>query len=295
MSDTATIDHHRLLAAPAFEQPFEYGVRETQLHALALGLGADPLDTDQLRFVYDDWPEFEAFPTQSATIGWVDMFRDRRVVDPLWGLDPNAMVVGAIEIRAERTLPAAARGMTRSRFVEAVDKGPGKAALLRARKETIAASGVVLATLDTWAFVRGGGGFGGPTAGGPARIALPERRADAVCELPTAPNLALLFRLAMGDHNALHADPGHARKVGFERPILHGIANLGIAVHAAMRAAVGYDASRIAAAAARMAGPVIPGDTLRSEFWHADASLLFRTTAVERGQVVLDGGRIELA
>ena len=290
-----TIDHRRLLAAPAFEQPYGYTARDTQLHALALGLGADPLDADQLRFVYDDSPVFEAFPTQSAALGWVDMMRDTRVVDPAWGLDPNNMVVGAIDIRAERTLPAAGAGVARSRFVEAIDKGPGRPALLRARKETVAANGIVLATLDTWAFIRNGGGFGGRDEGGPERISLPERNADAVCDLPTAANLALLFRLALGDHNALHADPDHARKVGFDRPILHGIANLGIAVHAAMRAAVGYDASRIAGAKARMTGPVIPGDTLRTEFWHADSCLLFRTTAAERGILVMDGGRIDLA
>jgi acyl dehydratase len=289
-----TIDHRRLLAAPAFEQPYSYTNRDTQLHALALGLGADPLDPDQLRFAYDDCPEFEAFPTQSATLGWVDMLRDARVVDPAWGIDANAMVVGAIAIRVERTLPAAGSGVARSRFVEAVDKGPGRPALLRARKETVAANGIVLATLDTWAFVRGGG-FGGKSDGGPERVSLPERAADAVCDLSTAANLALLFRLVLGDHNALHADPAHARRIGFDRPILHGIANLGIAVHAGMRAVIGYDATRVAGAQARMTGPVIPGDTLRTEFWHADACLLFRTTAIERGVVVMDGGRIELA
>lgn len=290
-----SIDHERLLAAPAFEQPYRYTAQDTQLHALALGLGADPLDPDQLRFVYDDAPGFQAFPTQSATLGWVDMLRDARVADPLWGIDPNQMVVGEIGIRAERTLPVAGEGIARSRFVETVDKGPGRPALLRARKETVNANGIVLATLDTWAFVRGAGGFGGPTEGGPKKIVMPERSADALCDLPTAANLALLYRLALGDHNALHADPAHALKVGFERPVLHGIANLGIAIHAAMRAVVGYDATRIAGGKARMTGPVIPGDTLRTEFWHADASLLFRTTALERNVLVMDGGRVELA
>lgn len=290
-----TIDHRRLLAAPAFEQPFAYTARDTQLHALALGLGADPLDAGQLRYVYDDAADFSAFPTQSATLGWVDMIRDPRVVDPAWGIDADAMVVGEIEIRAERTLPVSGSGIARSRFVEVVDKGPGRPALLRARKETVAANGIVLATLDTWAFVRGAGGFGGPPEGGPERVALPERRPDAVCDLPTAANLALLFRLALGDHNALHADPAHARRVGFARPILHGIANLGIAVHAAMRCVVGYESGRFAAGKVRMTGPAFPGDTLRTEFWHADASLLFRTTAVERAAPVMDGGRIELA
>ena len=108
-------------------------------------------------------------------------------------------------------------------------------------------------------------------------------------------HFALLYRLALGDHNALHADPDHARRVGFDRPILHGIASLGIAVHAAMRTIVGYDASRFAAGRARMTGPVIPGDTLRTEMWRDEAAILFRTTAIERAALVMDGGRIDLS
>jgi acyl dehydratase len=289
-----TIDHERLLAAPAFEQEYNYTARDSQLHALALGLGADPLDPGQLRFVHDRAEDFEAFPTQSATLGWVDMLRDPRIVDPLWGIDADRMVIGDIEIRMERTLPVAGSGVARSRFIDIVDKGAGRPALLHTRKETINANGILLATLDSWAFLRDGGGFGSPAGGGPERVVLPGRSADAVCDLPTAPNLALLFRLALGDHNALHADPEHARRVGFDRPILHGIANLGIAVHAAMQAVIGYDAGRVSAARARMTGAVVPGDTLRCEFWHADACLLFRATALERGGRVMDGGRIEL-
>lgn len=289
------IDPEPVLAAPAFAQPYRYSARDTQLHALALGLGADPLDAGQLRFVYDDAEGFAAFPTLSATLGWVDMLRDPRVADPKWGIDANDMVVGEIDVRALRPLPSAGSGVARSRFVEIVDKGPGKAALLRARKETVDENGETLATLDTWAFVRGAGGFGGPAAGGPQKIAVPDRAADAMCDLPTATNLALLYRLALGDHNALHADPAHARRVGFDRPILHGIANLGIAVHAAMRTLLGYDAACIAGSRARMTGAVFPGDTLRTEFWHDGNGLLFRTTAVERNARVMDGGRIEIA
>ena len=63
------------------------------------------------------------------------------------------------------------------------------------------------------------------------RTRMPEREPDAVCDLPTRPETALIYRLS-GDTNPLHADPDFARAAGFERPILHGLATFGIACHA---------------------------------------------------------------
>lgn len=289
-----TVDPQKLLAAPPAEVPFAYTSRDTMLHALAIGLGMDPLDSAQLRFVYDDGPGLEVFPTQSTVLGWVDLLRDPRFADPAWGIDPADMVVGHLVFRAVERLPIAGEGVARSSFAEVVDKGEGRAALVRAQKAVLSPANDLLATLDTWLYVRGAGGFGGPTTGGPERVTLPDRPPDAVCDLPTPPNLALLFRLALGDHNALHADPDHARRVGFPQPILHGIANLSIGVHAALRALLAYDAARVTGAQARMSGPVFPGDTLRTELWRAGGAILFRTAALERGAIVMDGGRVEL-
>lgn len=292
---TMSIDPQKLLAAPAAEMCFTYTPRDTMLHGLAIGLGMDPLDTGQLAFVYEDGAGLKVFPTLSSVLGWVDLLRDPRFADPAWGIDPAKMVVGELVFRSHKPLPPAGEGIARTSFAEVVDKGPGKAALVRVRKEVLSREEELLATLDTWLYVRGAGGFGGQTSGGPDRVHLPEREADAVCNLPTPANLALLFRLSLGDHNALHADPDHARRVGFERPILHGIANFSIGVHAALRGALGYDASRIAGGQSRMSGPVFPGDTLRTELWRENSAVLFRTLAVERDALVMDGGRLDLA
>jgi len=47
------IDYQRLLAWPVPEIRQTYSVRDSQLYALAVGLGADPTDTRQLPFVYE--------------------------------------------------------------------------------------------------------------------------------------------------------------------------------------------------------------------------------------------------
>src|SRR3546814_19518375 len=63
--------------------------------------------------------------------------------------------------------------------------------------------------------------------GGPARPQqpphpLPERAPDGTVSLATVPQPALIYRLS-GDYNPLNADPEAARRVGFDRPILHGM------------------------------------------------------------------------
>ena len=295
-STASRIDAARILAAPPLVVPFRYSRRDTMLHALGIGLGMDPLDTAQLRFAYEPetGSETAVFPTQSAVLGWVDVVRDPRFRDPSFGIDGNRSVVGELEIRVLAPLPSEGEGTARTRFAKVIDKGPGRGALLLTRKEIVfGGRESPAAVLDSWLFVRGAGGFGGCTEGGPEPVMLPDRVPDAVCDLPTPPNLALIYRLSLGDYNAVHADPHFAEREGFARPILHGIANLSIATHAVLRTVLGYDETTIRGVRARMTSPVFPGDTLRTEMWREGSAVLFRTQALERKALVMTGGRVD--
>jgi acyl dehydratase len=120
-----------------------------------------------------------------------------------------------------------------------------------------------------------------------------QRAPDHRCDLPTLAQAALIYRLS-GDFNPLHADPAVARAAGFERPILHGMATMGIAAHAVLRTLLDYDAARLAGMRVRFTAPVLPGDTLRTELWVDGSVVSLRTTAIERAVVVLDHGRVDL-
>ena len=63
---------------------------------------------------------------------------------------------------------------------------------------------------------------------------LPETAPELTCDLPTAPNQAILYRLS-GDENPLHVDPERAKVAGFPKPILHGLGTYGVAAHALLR------------------------------------------------------------
>jgi acyl dehydratase len=261
--------------------PVAYSKRDTMFFALSIGLGADPLDPRQLRFVTET--ELQAFPSMVGVLGWLAMV-DR----PEFGLDVHRIVVAGLGIRLHRSLPPEGELFARGRIVEVTDKRKG--ALIRSTKELRDAAGALVASADTELFARGQGGFGGDHgAAADAETAMPARAPDVVCALPTAPNMALLYRLN-GDYNPLHSDPAHAQRVGFPRPILHGQASFAVAGHAILRTIADYDADRLQAIKARMTQVVFPGETLRTEMWVEGASIRFRTLAAERNAVVLDHG-----
>jgi acyl dehydratase len=119
--------------------------------------------------------------------------------------------------------------------------------------------------------------------------AVPQTAAEAICDLPTPPNLALLYRLN-GDENPLHADPARAKVAGFERPILHGAASFGVAAHAILRTCADYRPERLKSIEARFSRPVFPGETIRTEIWREDERVSFRCRVVGRDEIVLSNG-----
>ncbi|MDD3651967.1 MaoC/PaaZ C-terminal domain-containing protein [Immundisolibacter sp.] len=282
------IDYQRLLSWPVPEIRQSYGVRDSQLYALAVGLGADPTDLRQLPFVYEKDPQ--ALPTQAVVLGYPGLW----MKDPGTGIDWVRLVHAEQGLTLHRPLPASGEVIGRTRVVGINDKGPGKGAIVYSQRTLHdAESDELIATLDISTFCRGDGGCGGSDAPPMTLAPTPERAPDVVCELPTLPQQALLYRLC-GDLNPLHADPEVARAAGFERPILHGLCTFAVAGHALLRTAGEYDPKRLRSMQARFSAPVYPGETLRTEIWHERSRIAFRTRAVERDVVVLSHGRAEI-
>jgi acyl dehydratase len=265
--------------------PVRYGRRDCILYALGIGLGMDPIDAGQLKFVYEH--DLQAFPTMATVLGWMG-----RLTDPQFGIDERMVVHGDLKVTLHRPLQAEGKLVGRSRIRDVIDKGLGNAAIIQTVRDLIGEDGTAVATVDSSTFARKHGGFGGkPIAPEPAPI--PDRAPDESCDLPTPPNLALLYRLN-GDENPLHIDPERAKAAGFPRPILHGAATFGIAAHAVLRTVADYDPARLASIEARFAKPVFPGETIRTEMWRDRARVAFRCRAVERDEVVVNNGRAVL-
>ena len=283
------IDHQTLLnwTIPPVEHTFT--ARDTMLYALGTGLGFDPLDEQQLRFVYEK--DLAALPTMAIVLGYPGPWHR----DPKTGVDGTKVVHGEQGFRIHRRLPVAGTVIGRTRVTGVFDKGEGRGALIQTATEvTMKDGGAPVCSLTSTSFARANGGFGGPSGPVKEPHALPSRKPDAVCDLPTLPQAALIYRLS-GDYNPLHAEPAFARRAGFKAPILHGRCTFGIAGHALLRTCCGYDPAKLIAMEARFSSPVYPGETVRTEIWQDGAVVSFRALIAERNAVVLSGGRAEVA
>ena len=176
-----------------------YGPKDCMLYALGVGLGHDPMNEDELAFVYEK--ELKVLPTMATVLGYgVSWAREA-------GIDQLRVVNGEQGFTLHKPLEPEATVVGRSRIIEVIDKGAGKGALiLSERKVSDKASGELIATVTQTTFCRGDGGFGGPPREAPAPHPIPERAPDMVCDLPTRPEMALIYRLS-GDYNPLHAEP----------------------------------------------------------------------------------------
>lgn len=280
-------DPYALLARSFAPVVHDMTARDTILYALGVGLGADPVDAGQLRYVYEEG--LQALPMMANVLGYPGFWAR----EPDTGIDWRRVVHAEQSIRLHRPLPASGRSVGHTRVTAFHDKG-AKGALMASERRIEDGSGVPLATVGGLTMLRGDGGSGVTVGTLPDSHPVPARAPDAVCDLPTLPQAALIYRLS-GDLNPLHADPAIARGAGFERPILHGMATMGVAGHAVLSTILGYDARRMRSMQVRFTAPVYPGETIRTELWVDGGIVSLRSRVVLRDAVVLDRGRVEMS
>jgi len=284
------IDYDRLMnyEVPPGEQT--YTERDVMLYALGLGFGMDPVDRAELPFVYEK--DLQVLPTMCCVMGSPGMW----IAKPDTGVDYLKVVHGEMGFEIHKPLPTAATLRSKTRVTDIFDKGRGVGALIVQQREIFdRESGDKLATATSTTFARGDGGFGGERGPASVKVIPQDRAPDEVCDLPTLPQAALIYRLS-GDTNPLHCDPDVAQQAGFPRPILHGLCTYGMAGHAILRTFCDYDPSRFTGMQARFSAPVFPGETIRTEMWRdgGDGKAVFRARVVERDVVVLDQGTAKI-
>ncbi len=273
------IDPDRLLKLPIAPRHFSYTERDTMLYALGVGFGCDPLDRDELRFVYEEG--LVTVPTQATVVAW-----DRSWVAGS-GIPWSRVVHGEQRIEMHRPLPPGADIVATAKVSEVQDKGSG--ALVRVETRiALAASRELLCTTTTGFFVRGEGGFDRRFAPAVPGTGLPPRPPDAVDEVRIAGNQAFLYRLS-GDRNPHHANPAAALAGGFERPLLHGLCTYGFACRSVLKHCCDWNTARVASFDARFSAPVFPGDTIAFDMWVESARVFVRGRCAARHAVVLKG------
>lgn len=265
--------------------PFRVTAREAILYGLGLGLGADPTNANQLRHVYEEG--LVPYPLMPVVLGSPGMWFGRA------GLDARKVLHGAQALEILAPMPLDTALVARNVISGLYDRGADKGAVVEVTREIATDAGAPVARVLSTYMCMGDGGFGGSASRpAPAPSGL-DRAPDAAVRIATLPQAALLYRLN-GDMNPLHADPAMAARLGFDRPILHGLCTLGHALRAVVDNQAGGDAARLTAVSARMSRPTYPGETLEVAIWVEAGALLFEATTVERGVTVLAGGQVVL-
>jgi acyl dehydratase len=270
------IDPAVAIGAELPEQPFAWTEDDVLLYHLALGAGADPTDSRELRLATENG--LLVLPTFALVAPAFNMFEPPAVRLPGIDLDLASVLFGGQDLVVHRPLPTEGRAMLSARIADVHDKG--SAAVVVHECEGVGEDGEPLFTTRSSLFARGAGGFGGERGSSP-RVAVPETAPALDVTAPTLPQQALLYRLC-GDRNPLHSDPEFAAAAGFARPILHGLCSYGMVCKSLVDHLLDGDPTQVASFSARFAGVVYPGETLRTRAWRRDGDWVVATTVVER-------------
>src|SRR3954454_13730505 len=176
------IVYEKLLALKIPDVVQTYTEKDAILYALGVGLGHDPLNADELPFVYEK--NFEVLPTFAAVLGWPGFWA--RDLDT--GIDWVKLVAGEQGLVLHRPLKPRGTVVGKTRVTEIIDKGPDKGALVFSeRLATEQESGEKIATATKTTVCRGDDVFDGPPSEAPPPHPIPERPPDLKCALTTRP------------------------------------------------------------------------------------------------------------
>jgi acyl dehydratase len=261
-----------------------YTDKDVMLYALSLGVCNDPLDRQELPFVYEK--NLKALPSMTAVLAYPGAW----IANPAFKVNFVKLLHGEQRAKFFKPLPATAEIRGEYKISSVVDKGADKGALVYFDKLLYDnANGDHLATVTTGLFLRGDGGCGSYGEAPENLAKVPEGAPDFVDEIATSDRAALLYRLN-GDRNPIHADPDIAEKAGFGVPILHGLCTYGICGFSVIRNVLGYDPAKKGSLDLRFSSPVLPGETLIVEGWKTDTGTAFQAKVKERDKQVISNG-----
>jgi acyl dehydratase len=270
-------------------EPIEHRLtwRDTILYALGLGYGSDPLDWNQLQFVYEK--ELKAVPSMACVMGYPGFW----MREPELEIDWVRLLHGEHYYEIVEPLPVEGLLIAQHQVTGVEDKGEGRGAVVHFEKEVRDEAGRLLARVEQSNFCRGDGGCGSFGRKGEERSLLPDSAPDFSCDIATNRNSALLYRLN-GDYNPVHADPDVACEGCFDQPWLAGMNTMGLATRAVIAELCGHDPARVRSMFVRFSSVCFPGETLRFDFWRTGEGARFRAVVAERDAVILDRGEITL-
>jgi len=280
-----TINYDEIMNLTSENVEISYSDKDSILYSLGIGLGNDPMNLNELKYVYEN--------SQSVLPSMATNFQYHSPLLLKTNINFIMVVHGEQRLSITNALPVSGDFIANAKVIGCYDKGPARGAIIEV--ETTVKNkknNEEICKLVSTTFARGDGGFGGPDS--PKKeIFIPNGEPDYVSEVSTKPDQALIFRLS-GDYNPLHSDPNFAKAAGFEKPILHGMCTYGIACRSLVNEICENDASKLKRFDCRFSSPVYPGETIITEMWKKDKMIYFNSKVKERDKLVLKNGVSEI-
>ena len=276
-----TINYDEIMNLTSENVEISYSDKDSILYSLGIGLGNDPMNLNELKYVYEN--------SQSVLPSMATNFQYHSPLLLKTNINFIMVVHGEQRLSITNALPVSGDFIANAKVIGCYDKGPARGAIIEV--ETTVKNkknNEEICKLVSTTFARGDGGFGGSDS--PKKeIFIPDGEPDYVSEVSTKPDQALIFRLS-GDYNPLHSDPNFAKAAGFEKPILHGMCTYGIACRSLVNEICENDASMLKRFDCRFSSPVYPGETIITEMWKKDKMIYFNSKVKERDKLVLKNG-----
>ena len=279
------INYDEIMSMTSENVEISYSDKDSILYSLGVGLGNDPMNMAELKYVYEN--------SQVALPSMATNFQYHSPLLLKANINFILVVHGEQKLSFSNPLPVSGDFISNAKVIGCYDKGAGKGAIIEV-ETTInqKKDNTEICKLVSTTFARGDGGFGGPESP-KNEIFKPEGDPDFVHEIETKPDQALIFRLS-GDYNPLHSDPNFAKTAGFEKPILHGMCTYGIACRSLVESVCEGDAKRLKKFDCRFSSPVYPGETIVTEMWKNDSKVYYQSKVKERDKIVIKNGVSEI-
>ena len=279
------INYDEIMSMTSENVEISYSDKDSILYSLGVGLGNDPMNMAELKYVYEN--------SQVALPSMATNFQYHSPLLLKANINFILVVHGEQKLSFTNPLPVSGDFISNAKVIGCYDKGAGKGAVIDVETTIkLKKDNTEICKLVSTTFARGDGGFGGPESP-KSKIFRPEGDPDFVHEIKTKPDQALIFRLS-GDFNPLHSDPNFAKTAGFEKPILHGMCTYGIACRSLVESVCEGDAKRLKKFDCRFSSPVYPGETIVTEMWKNGSKVYYQSKVKERDKIVIKNGVSEI-
>jgi acyl dehydratase len=279
------INYDEIMSLKSEDIDVSYTDKQSILYSLGVGLGNDPMNLDELKYVYEN--------SQLALPSMATNFQYYHPLLLKSNLNFIMVVHGEQRLSLMNPIPVSGEFLMNMKVINCFDKGAAKGAIIETETTVrLKKDDMPICKLISTTFARGDGGFGGKDAPPSKKIIL-DGNPDITHEVSTKLDQALIFRLS-GDFNPLHSDPSFAKVAGFPRPILHGLCTYGVACRSLVASICNNDVKKLKRFDCRFSSPVFPGETIITEMWKKDNIVNFQSKVKERDQIILKNGECEV-